>query len=393
MTDRFARHRLIAGFSQHRVSELRIGLVGAGAIGNEMLKNLLLLGVAKVDVFDFDTVEISNLTRSLFLRESDVGTNKAIAVVRRAQELHPTTQLSAFAGPIDRQLGLSKFASYHMVIAAVDNLEARLRINDMALITKTPWMNIAIDHQNVVVEIFPQSSEFAACYACNLPDSAFERLARRLSCGGLQRAAALARTIPTTTMTASAASALASSELMRFLSVPSEKTDTPTSATNNTFNSYDRTHSQRIFLDTIAPSISRTRLKKADLERGCPGCGVHLAAPVNAAEKLGESLKQHSNEAAFLSDALIVHCACTACDAAPHNQPSMSAALLARASCYSDELQRCPQCHQDTVRIDLQESFSSAEFTKHFGASSPGKKLHPDAAWVCHAGAYFDLLH
>jgi molybdopterin-synthase adenylyltransferase len=388
MTDRFARHRLIAGFSQNRVSQLRIGLVGAGAIGNEMLKNLLLLGVAQVDVFDFDTVEISNLTRSVFLRESDVGTNKAIAVVKRAQELHPATKLTAFAGSIDRQLGLSKFARYHMVIAAVDNLEARLRINDMALITQTPWMNIAIDHKNVVVEIFPHSSNLTACYACNLPDSAFERLARRLSCGGLQRAAALARTIPTTTITASAACALASSELMRFLSVPTDETN----ELPNAFTSYDRNNSQRIFLDTIAPSISRTQLKKAGIERACPGCGVHQHWPVKTAEKLGASLQQHAEEPAVFSDAIIVHCACTACDASPENQPTMAAALRARASDHSDQLQRCPQCKEDSVRIDIQESFSSAEFNEHFVLFNKAKPTLPDTAWVAHAGAYFDLL-
>lgn len=130
--DRFARHRLISGFDQSRVSKIKIGLIGAGAIGNEILKNLLLLGIGQVDVYDFDHVEESNLTRSVFLRNSDIGQPKAHAVVNRASELHPATQLRAIEGDIFLTLGLQQASEYDLIIAAVDNFEARLRINEIA---------------------------------------------------------------------------------------------------------------------------------------------------------------------------------------------------------------------------------------------------------------------
>ena len=48
-------------------------VVGAGALGNELLKNLALLGVGTIVVIDLDAVENSNLSRCVLFRESDEG--------------------------------------------------------------------------------------------------------------------------------------------------------------------------------------------------------------------------------------------------------------------------------------------------------------------------------
>ena len=79
-TQRYRRHDLIDWFSQEQVSAARVAVIGAGAVGNEVIKNLALLGCGTIDVFDFDVVELHNLTRGVLLRESDAGRNKAEAV-------------------------------------------------------------------------------------------------------------------------------------------------------------------------------------------------------------------------------------------------------------------------------------------------------------------------
>ena len=53
-SDRYARHALIDWFSQDTLRAARIAVIGAGAVGNEVVKNLALLGVGHIDVFDFD---------------------------------------------------------------------------------------------------------------------------------------------------------------------------------------------------------------------------------------------------------------------------------------------------------------------------------------------------
>jgi molybdopterin/thiamine biosynthesis adenylyltransferase len=400
-SDRFARHRLIEGFSQDLVSSLRLAVVGAGAIGNELIKNLLLMGVGAIDVYDFDTVERSNLTRTVFLRESDLGQNKAQALVSRAQELHPATRLRAIPGDISRTLSLSEFAAYDMVVAAVDNIEARLRINEMALIMRRSWINLAIDARSTVVEIFPSHSAERACYACSLPSSVFEKMAARYSCGGLQRASWLERKIPTTTVTASAVAAIACSEMLRF--IHQERRDGSGSGPS-LFGGYLIDRAQRVYMDTVAPSISRTTIRKAGAERGCPGCALHQPAksfaaltwPDQGQASTGQvsslSLREQIDgavnrirllEAADddtlvvrLSDALILNCHCAHCGANSKDTAEFSALRGSRAREQKDSIASCPKCQEVAVVFDIAENQTLAEFRAHFDINPP------DCAWL-----------
>ena len=71
--DRFSRFRLIPWWDQEKISNCRLLVVGAGALGNEILKNAALLGFRHVVVIDLDRIEESNLSRTVLYRESDVG--------------------------------------------------------------------------------------------------------------------------------------------------------------------------------------------------------------------------------------------------------------------------------------------------------------------------------
>src|SRR5947209_7959404 len=66
--DRYHRLRLIQWWDQKRLADSVAIVGGAGALGNEVLKNLALLGVGRVFVCDRDTIETSNLTRSVLFR-------------------------------------------------------------------------------------------------------------------------------------------------------------------------------------------------------------------------------------------------------------------------------------------------------------------------------------
>ena len=75
--DRFSRLRLITWWDQSRLQAANILVVGAGALGNEILKNLALLGFRRVVVIDSDCIEESNLSRSVLFRPEDIGRPKA----------------------------------------------------------------------------------------------------------------------------------------------------------------------------------------------------------------------------------------------------------------------------------------------------------------------------
>src|SRR4051794_34828877 len=82
--DRYGRLRLIPWWRQERLAAAKVLVVGAGALGNEVLKNIALLGVGTTYLIDFDTVETSNLSRSVLFRHGDGGRPKAEVAAERA---------------------------------------------------------------------------------------------------------------------------------------------------------------------------------------------------------------------------------------------------------------------------------------------------------------------
>ncbi len=90
--DRYSRLRLIPVVDQDRLKNATIMVVGAGAIGNELIKNLTLLGIGRILIYDMDAIESTNLTRSILYRARDVGRYKAEVAAERAMEINPMSK-------------------------------------------------------------------------------------------------------------------------------------------------------------------------------------------------------------------------------------------------------------------------------------------------------------
>jgi molybdopterin/thiamine biosynthesis adenylyltransferase len=123
--ERYHRQTLIPWWDQQKVAAAKILVVGAGALGNEIGKLLALTGVGRVLFFDPDTIERSNLSRSVLFRDSDEGRPKVAALVARMRELNPEVQVVGRAENVIERAGLGLFFWADVVIGAVDNREAR----------------------------------------------------------------------------------------------------------------------------------------------------------------------------------------------------------------------------------------------------------------------------
>lgn len=213
--DRYGRLRLISWWRQERLASARVMVVGAGALGNEVMKNLALLGVGTIVLIDLDEVEASNLSRSVLFRASDQGRSKAEVAAERARELNPDVTVHAIQGDVLTDLGLGTFADMDVVIGCLDNREARLWVNRQCWKVGTPWVDAGIQEIQGVVRVFvPPDS---ACYECGMTEQDYRLLNLRYSCPLLRRDDILAGKVPTAPTIASMMAALEVQEALKLL--------------------------------------------------------------------------------------------------------------------------------------------------------------------------------
>jgi len=178
--DRFSRLRLIPWWDQEKIRATNVLVVGAGALGNEILKNLALLGFLKIVVVDLDHIELSNLSRSILFRPSDIGRSKADAVASAYCDILPEATVRPLLANIMRDCGLGLFAWADIILGGLDNREARLWINRAAWKTNRPWVDGAIEGINGVARVFLPAQP--PCYECTLGETDWAILDKRMSC-------------------------------------------------------------------------------------------------------------------------------------------------------------------------------------------------------------------
>jgi molybdopterin/thiamine biosynthesis adenylyltransferase/DNA-binding transcriptional regulator YhcF (GntR family) len=200
-TDRQGTFELISWWEREKVAKARVLVVGAGALGNEVVKNLALMGVGNVFILDFDTIEMANLSRSVLYRESDTGRRKAEVAAARLKDLNPTVRVQYLHADVTTQLGLGIIRRMDVIIGCLDNREARLAVNRFAHWMNKPWVDGAIQEFLGLVRVFIPGE--GACFECTLTEQARRDLSLRYSCPLLARENILLGKVPTTPTIAS----------------------------------------------------------------------------------------------------------------------------------------------------------------------------------------------
>jgi molybdopterin/thiamine biosynthesis adenylyltransferase len=213
-TDRYATFELISWWRQDVVRNATVMVVGAGALGNEVLKNLALMGIGRLLIIDFDTIEDANLSRSVLFRQQDRGQRKAEVAAQRIRDLNPDVQTQALHADVN-DVGLGLFRRMDAIIGCLDNRQARLSVNRSCWHLGKPWVDGAIQDLYGVARVFWPGR--GACYECTLTELDWQILRQRYSCPWLARQDIQQGKVPTTPIMASVIGSIQVQETLKLL--------------------------------------------------------------------------------------------------------------------------------------------------------------------------------
>lgn len=210
---RYHRQELITWWDQEKLLSAKVLVVGAGALGNEVVKNLTLVGVGNIDIIDMDTIEHSNLARCVFFRVEDEGNPKSEVLARAATAINSDVTLRAIVAPVQR-MGSAALSEYDLVIGALDNREARLWVSKTVRKFGGFWIDGAIEGLRGLARMFGPEGP---CYACTLSEADWVQLSHRKSCSLIAPEEILEGKTPTNATTAAVIAGVQVQEAIKFL--------------------------------------------------------------------------------------------------------------------------------------------------------------------------------
>ena len=257
--DRFAIYKLMAHFREDVVREGRIFCAGAGALGNEVLKNLALLGVGELRFADFDDIDFSNLAKSVLFRPTDVGRPKVEVAAERLALMDPDLNLVPISGDIRYEIGMGVYRRMDVLASVVDSVDARVGFNRIAAALGKPWLDAGIGELSWRVACWDPAD--GACYECTMDDAMRyqQHLPYAPSCAPLAEAIKEIQRQPTSPLSAAMSGAMLAQEALKLLHAarmdsPPEELEMP--------------HGQQFYFGGASPYLETQVRRRAE---GCEG--------------------------------------------------------------------------------------------------------------------------
>jgi molybdopterin/thiamine biosynthesis adenylyltransferase len=181
--DRLERSKRIEWLDLNTIANAKVLVVGAGAIGNEVCKNLVLSGYRNLSIIDMDHIERSNLNRCLFFSDLDANKMrlKAEVVAEKLMNLDEDVQISHHSEKI-QEMPEGFIPSHDLVFGCLDNIAARLHVNAFCYHHKVPYIDGATDGfiGKVQVVLAPETP----CLECTMNKTHMKVMEKRFSCTG-----------------------------------------------------------------------------------------------------------------------------------------------------------------------------------------------------------------
>eukprot|EP00755_Sulcionema_specki_P007722 Sspe_Gene.38983::Locus_18807_Transcript_1_1_Confidence_1.000_Length_2002::g.38983::m.38983/K10685/UBLE1B, SAE2, UBA2; ubiquitin-like 1-activating enzyme E1 B len=166
MEGRYAHpSRVLGSQGLEKVRTSKVLVVGAGGIGCELVKNLVLSGFEDIEMIDLDTIDASNLNRQFLFRSHHVSKSKAEVAKDSALRFNPNAKIVAYHGNVkDNRFDCDFFRKFNIVLNGLDNRSARSHVNRMAMKAGVPLVESGTMGFNGQVQ--PLIKNVTECYDC-----------------------------------------------------------------------------------------------------------------------------------------------------------------------------------------------------------------------------------
>jgi adenylyltransferase/sulfurtransferase len=180
MIDRYSRQTLFPGIGeegQKKLGNSSVVIIGCGALGTIIATSLVRAGVGKIRIVDRDFIEYHNLQRQVLFDEEDIKAElpKAIAAEQHLKKVNSSIEIEGVVADVNYTNIEKLITGADLVLDALDNLETRFLINDVALKHSIPWIyGAVISSQGMSMTILPHET---ACFRCLVPSPTSRGLA------------------------------------------------------------------------------------------------------------------------------------------------------------------------------------------------------------------------
>lgn len=166
---RHKRHillREIGGPGVQRLKAARISLIGAGALGGPCALYLAAAGCGRIEIWDDDRIDLSNLQRQIQFTSREVGAAKAETLAARLRAIDPSLDICVR----DQRFGAGAGPDGDLLIDASDNFPTRFALNRLAHDSGRMLVSGAALGWQGQCSVFASGVvEDAPCYACLVP--------------------------------------------------------------------------------------------------------------------------------------------------------------------------------------------------------------------------------
>ena len=140
-------HKNMNMLSEAEIEKLkgcRACVVGCGGLGGYILEMLGRLGVGNISAVDGDVFDETNLNRQLLSDTCSIGKSKAEAAKTRMQLVNPLIKVMSVPQRITPENGEEILGGHDVIVDAVDNIDTRLLLQEIALKLEIPLIHGAI---------------------------------------------------------------------------------------------------------------------------------------------------------------------------------------------------------------------------------------------------------